>query len=790
MSTAPNLASSGLPRRLREQFVADLEACLEPLSAAVGARLMELVDKSPNSRESQERRDAALEFERLRSAWVAQTRTAWRNAAAGEDARRLPGVAGAGEFALIDDDVVEKKIIASRLAMALQEHASWDWSDLKLRMQHLQGGLPLSPDDILRPEGLAMMVVEQWMASDLPRRTWLLVTDVIQQQLVPAVTQAYKRVNETLVADGVMPQIDLTGRVRRAPSPGGRAGAGGGGGSGAEAGAGRAGGGGSAGGGGGGDGGGGGGPGASSGPGAGWGSGSESGGASGLDSGLRGEAEPAPASGARVRAQGVLGQMRRLLVERVAGYNPAQPPAHSAALVSALAHAATQAAAPGSTLVAEPGGYDNAAVAQVAQELRTRTNELKRQAGTPSEKALIEIVALMFQSILAEDRLPPSVRVWFARLQMPVLRVALEEPEFFDSLHHPARLLIDRMGACVLGFDAASIGGSELEEEIRRVVLLIEQYPDAGRKVFLLAHDEFQKFLSRYLTDKSATRRVVSVAQQVEQRETLSVRYTIELRKMLDDMPVSQEVREFLFKVWAEVMAVAAVRQGAQHPDTVALMKAAAELVWAAGAKPEREQRARVIRELPGLLQRLRQGMALIGLPAVDEETQIKRISDALAAAFQSRAAPIPTARIEAIADRLTSLEVMAGASDGDLPLDPQALEMLLGPQAQGITVICDGGTPPGAAAKAWANELQPGAWFSLDHNDRRELVQYAWRSEGRQLHLFTTHEGQCFLLQSGRLAAYLQAGLVVPHEEEALTVRATRDALVKLGANPERLLA
>ena len=36
----------------------------------------------------------------------------------------------------------------------------------------------------------------------------------------------------------------------------------------------------------------------------------------------------------------------------------------------------------------------------------------------------------MFQSILAEDRIPPAVRVWFARLQVPVLRVALAEPEF------------------------------------------------------------------------------------------------------------------------------------------------------------------------------------------------------------------------------------------------------------------------------------------------------------------------------------------------------------------------
>jgi hypothetical protein len=39
-------------------------------------------------------------------------------------------------------------------------------------------------------------------------------------------------------------------------------------------------------------------------------------------------------------------------------------------------------------------------------------------------------------------------------------------------------------------------------------------------------------------------------------------------------------------------------------------------------------------------------------------------------------------------------------------------------------------------------------------------------------------------------VAAYLQSGLLLPAEEEALTVRATRDALAKLDANPERLLS
>jgi len=62
--------------------------------------------------------------------------------------------------------------------------------------------------------------------------------------------------------------------------------------------------------------------------------------------------------------------------------------------------------------------------------LREQTTELKNKAETKSEKATIEIVALMFQAILTEERIPPAIRVWFARLQMPVLRVALAERNF------------------------------------------------------------------------------------------------------------------------------------------------------------------------------------------------------------------------------------------------------------------------------------------------------------------------------------------------------------------------
>jgi len=281
----------------------------------------------------------------------------------------------------------------------------------------------------------------------------------------------------------------------------------------------------------------------------------------------------------------------------------------------------------------------------------------------------------------------------------------------------------------------------------------------------------------------------VSVAQQVEQKETMAIQYTIEMRKLLADMPVREEIREFLFKVWAEVLALAAVKHGPKHEETLAFKAAASELVWAASAKPNRNERAKVIQDLPKLLARLRQGMALVNITGKQQEAQIKTIGDIFADAFLSKTEAIPQDRIDAMTKRLENLEdFVADDPDTDLPLDRETIEMMLGIDASMIEVVADGGSKPTSAMVSWANELQLGNWFALDHNGATTQVQYVWRSERKQLHLFAARGGRSYLVQAKRLAAYLQAGLLLPAEEEALTVRATRDALAKLDANPERL--
>jgi hypothetical protein len=786
--TPSSVPQRRLARQARQRFVEGICAGLPDLDKTVLDLLTTLMTQTGTAREMQSHRDAWMLYQQHHAAWTDRTGKAWRDALAPHSSTTRGALAANGaspQFELLSDDVVENKILASRMALTVSEQVSQQFDTLRQRTQSLEGQ-ELDSSDILRPEAVCLLLVEQWVEAGLPRTDLQTVVDPLQRELANLLQKQYQAVNVFYVEQGVTPQADLKSRVRRTAG-GAITGSGG----------------------------------------------SNDSGAGGLASqalaqtrdamaAARGGMMPpqggrpmpqhpsrmpppgypqhgmptafatgmTPLARARQRAHGVMGQLRRLLTQPATGFDMVNAPPASAALAHALTAHRVHADTYYSGVATLMEDYSPAAVVQLAGAVRERSTELKKKASTAGEKAIIEVVALMFQSILAEDRIPPAVRVWFARLQVPVLRVALAEPEFFSNLNHPARQLIDRMGACVMGFDATSINGSALEAEIRRVVQVIEQYPETGRRVFQLVYDEFEKFLSKFLTEKQATSRLVTVAQQVEQRETLAIQYTIELRTMLRDMPVRDEIREFLFKTWAEVLALSAVRDGPQHADTISLKRTAADLVWAASAKPNRSDRAQVIQNLPGLLQRLRQGLALMGVNGAPQDAQIKILTDTLADAFLSKTASIPQAHIDAMAKRLANLEdFISDATLGDMPLNADNIEMMLGIDASSIHVVADNGAPVEDAMVAWAQELQPGTWYTLDHNGASAQVQYAWQSQRKQLHLFAAVDGSSYLIQLRRLAAYLQAGLLVAQDEEGLTLRATRDALAKLDANPERLL-
>jgi hypothetical protein len=782
ISAAPDSVAGQARRLYTEQLVKGLVPIVQ--AAIDGART--LLDRPSEHASFQRRRDLVQTLMSSAQAWhrgiVSGLRLALQNGVMASRTGDLSATHGSRDaLTLVPDDTIELEIVTSRLALAIMDKASWEFADLRSRVAHLEGRSELDPQDMLRAHVLARVVFESWRTAGLTLPGWRELQPVLHEEFALLVEEAYHEANRWLVEQGVLTEVDLRPFIRRSVTH----------------------------------------PNAPLGWSQGYGSGSFDGGNSGMPaaygvpeggsfgtwtaggSGGRGSVgdetrlmtRTAPLARSREHAEAVLGRLNRLIGRHVPQFGastrsqdlPRPQPVLSAGLARAIDTAQMgirQRLAPaterGGMLVTTP---------VMLEEMHQRKQVLKKAAATPEERATIEIVALLFQSILTEERIPAAVRVWFARLQMPVLRVAVGEPDFFATIDHPARRLIDRMGACVMGFDSVGVSiGDALEREIKRVVQVVEAYPDTGRRVFQTVLTEFEKFLEHYFRNENeATKRGVSLAQQVEQRETLAIQYTIELRRMLNEVPVQEGVRQFLFHVWADVLATAAVRWGPQGDSTKAMKRAAADLIWSASAKVTREERAEVIRRLPLLLKSLREGMVAAGMEAPKQDEQIQQLNNSLAAAFTAKAAVIPDDRLRELMERLETLEELLPEAR-DVEIDESMVLDLSGHQNSELEVVLDGGSMPTPAMVAWARELQVGSWYMLDRGGRNEAVQLAWHGMRNQLSLFVTPHGRCVLFQQHRLASYLQAGLLLPAQDEALTVRATRSALAKLDVDASSL--
>jgi len=771
--------------------VSFLEALLRGVHGLVqactdGARL--LASQSAEPALYTRRRDLVLDLPRAAGAWQAALDTRLQLAlrdlrlgrslmarAASVDAVDIP-------LTLVDDHVMERDLASSRLAQAVSDLTGSEYTDLNARLQAVGGPVESSGTqvDVLSVGWLARGVVDSWHDGGLSAAHWQTLQNVLQHEVAQWAQEAYHVANKALLDQGVRPEIDLRPFIRRSRDVGV----------------------------------------ALTRPG----DVDDTGGAGFAHSGASARTAPAGNSGlqplgrpydetrlmtqtpamgrGQAQSQAMLGKLAALVARQVPGF-AATAPMPSAGMASSaegtpgagwvspgLGQAIQRVSEVVRRQVDTQPGEAPATPDAVLQDLRHSQKALKDAAATPVERATIEIVALLFQSILQEERLPAAIRVWFARLQMPVLRVAVSEPDFFATTSHPARMLIDRMGACVMGF----VGGEHdsedaLHDEIKRVVQVVEAYPDTGRRVFQTVLGEFERFLETYFRDQNqASRKGVSLAQQVEQRETWAIQYTIELRKMLETVPVHDGVREFLFRVWADVLAHSAVQTGQASEATRELKRAAADLIWSASAKTSREERAEVLRRLPPLLKLVRDGMVRAGLAADAQDAHIQALNTALAAAFSARSAPLSSAHLREVTQRLEALDELL-PDIASMDLDAETLRDLSGHESENLEVVAEGGSMPTPAMLSWARELQTGAWFQLDYRGKREQVQLAWQGLSKQLSLFVTPQGRGVLFQLHRLGAFLQAGLLLPLEEESLTTRATRQALAKLDADPARLL-
>ena len=95
--------------------------------------------------------------------------------------------------------------------------------------------------------------------------------------------------------------------------------------------------------------------------------------------------------------------------------------------------------------------------------LRRRLNDELRQGGGGRDRALgrmdedtLDLVFLLFEHVLRGNDIPEALKSLIGRLQVPFLKVALQDKSVFDDKHHPARRLLNHLAEAAMGWERRS----------------------------------------------------------------------------------------------------------------------------------------------------------------------------------------------------------------------------------------------------------------------------------------------------------------------------------------------
>jgi Protein of unknown function (DUF1631) len=258
-----------------------------------------------------------------------------------------------------------------------------------------------------------------------------------------------------------------------------------------------------------------------------------------------------------------------------------------------------------------------------------------------SDVDLISLVSMLFEFILGDQNLAPSMQVLISRLQIPILKVVIQDPSFFNSKKHPARRLLDSLAHTGIGWvETPELEKDSLYCKIKYIVNRVVDDFDGDIALFEKLYAEFVSFWAseqkrqRILeerTKKSEEGRIKSrKAQQV-------VDDTIQTLLSEYDSPLPEIFKEVLTKAWSRVMFLAYLRDEDEH-NWESTRRVAEDLIWCVYHCTHPEDRQRWVAVVPRLLKELEAGLSVTSFNSLTLEETMTAIKNQLTENFREHA--------------------------------------------------------------------------------------------------------------------------------------------------------
>lgn len=385
----------------------------------------------------------------------------------------------------------------------------------------------------------------------------------------------------------------------------------------------------------------------------------------------------------------------------------------------------------------------------------------------------IDIVAMLFDYIFDDRSIPDKLKALIGRLQIPVLKVAMLDKQFFSKKSHPARRLLDEIAAASIGWCEEGEYNLSLYQQIDTIVQSI--LADFSEDVSLFANllDTLLAFIQ---TQQSMTETAVERSSQAieteERKEIASVVVEDKIRQATDGQPLPDTIQEFLLGPWHQVLQHAFVETGEASPEWQTHVQTMHDLIWSVAAKRNTEDRLSLVVMLPDLLKHLREGMNSIQIDPREREIVFSKLVTCHAAAVK---AGLQYQQEVQNSHPLTTLNVPSSIV---LPAKSTTSEA----ESYDLSAVTDPTEVEDEYTECVRN-LKKGIWLTfLNEDGTQRLARLSWISSMRGIYLFTNNQGlEALTIALPRLASRLRLGEAHIMAATPLTERAVENLISNL---------
>jgi uncharacterized membrane protein YgcG len=389
----------------------------------------------------------------------------------------------------------------------------------------------------------------------------------------------------------------------------------------------------------------------------------------------------------------------------------------------------------------------------VDQQLTPEQNQLfalGEQLGTDHvtqlERVAIDVVAMLFELILNDEKIPQSLRAQIGRLQIPFLKAAMLTPDMLQQTRHPARQLVNRLGSAAVALDLSSSTGQKVEAEINRIVTRILTEFDDDVSIFTDSLFELERFLTDNLRHaNSETEQNVKVLEEIEQkvvqekRRKRSKRSSVEAPDWLKEFPVDPRAVEFIVKTWMRVIEQEVIV--AENPTAPRVYRnLLPDLVWSVQDKASQEERNALVGMLPTLAKRLRDGVALLQMPEDDARNALDKLVAVHTRVLRTNMEGVEPSQynLNQLRERFAQLSIGPELSGPPDLVESKEMQNELAKRGVDIDLDLERGSPQTFESDAeWLSRMQVGTLVERWSDTGYQPARLTWISKRQTLYMF-----------------------------------------------------